>query len=412
MKLMIITVGTGRNREDIAQAILYSIRQNNPDYIKFLVTEKSQEETMPLILDRVHPLNIEYSVYSSKKENDVVELLEEYNNEISAILKSSKNHVDVIVDYTSGTKPMSVAVVLSAIKHSINELSYISGKRGEDGRVITGTERLQILRLNEFYAKSLLEEGIEFFNNEHFASALEKLEKVKKINYQDREFIDKLKVITGLFEAYYKWDIFDLDGCFNLLKELEEEQLAAIGVQSEVEANKIFLYKERTDSFCVERVVDLYLNAKRRAKEKKYDDAVARLYRLCEFLFQREVAKLGFYIDNDTDRLDTCKLPPALRVEYEPKVKNGRLPLGLEGTIDLLKKIGDDSIKKVENEIFNLRNITSLRNKSILAHGFGHINEKGYTRYLDFVESIANKLIPNFKESCEEFKFPEIKITL
>ena len=39
-KAMIISVGTGRDRQDIAKAISFSIKQNNPEYIRFLVSEE------------------------------------------------------------------------------------------------------------------------------------------------------------------------------------------------------------------------------------------------------------------------------------------------------------------------------------------------------------------------------------
>ncbi len=406
MKAMVITVGTGRDRKDLAGAIIFSIKQSHPDYIHFLVTDKSKEETLGLILEEISSLKIDYSTYISKNENNVLTLIDEYIKEISKL--KNKNYTDIVVDYTSGTKPMSSAVVIAGIYHEISSLIYIMGDRDKDGRVITGTENISILRMNKLYAEKLLEEGIKFFNDEKFHSSLESVEKIKEVNYGDREFTEKLGVIAQLFDAYYRWDIFDLDGCFNLLKGINKDFLETLGVREEVEKNKQFLYREIQNPFCEERAIDLFLNAMRRAREKKYDDAVARLYRICEFLFQREIASFGLYKDNDTDKLDLDKLPPELKKEYELKVRNGRLPLGLEGTIELLKKLGSDSIKKVEQNLSFLRKVTPLRNKSILAHGFGHISENGYKKYLEFVKNIADKLISDFEKKCNEFKFPKI----
>lgn len=48
-KAMIITVGTGRNREDIAGAISLSVRRENPEYVLFLTSPQSKQETIPCI---------------------------------------------------------------------------------------------------------------------------------------------------------------------------------------------------------------------------------------------------------------------------------------------------------------------------------------------------------------------------
>lgn len=50
-KAMLITVGTGRDRQDIAGAIRFSIRQQNPDFVRFLVSVVSEEQTLPLIVE-------------------------------------------------------------------------------------------------------------------------------------------------------------------------------------------------------------------------------------------------------------------------------------------------------------------------------------------------------------------------
>ena len=49
MKTMFITVGTGKDRKDIASAIIKSIDSQNPDKVIFFVSEKTAEETVPEI---------------------------------------------------------------------------------------------------------------------------------------------------------------------------------------------------------------------------------------------------------------------------------------------------------------------------------------------------------------------------
>jgi CRISPR-associated protein (TIGR02710 family) len=410
---MVITVGTGRERTDIANAIGLSIKAANPNYIKFLVTELSEKETLPLIIENIRSLDTTYEVFKSENENDIRILKEEYSIQIQRLLRKGINKEDITVDYTSGTKSMSAAVVMAAIENEIGTLDYIYGNRGKDGRVIPGTESKSSINPSSIYAKAFLNDGINAFNNKAFASAMEYLDKAKNYTYQDKEFSENLNCIHKLNSAYYKWDIFDIDGCFYILdKELSPDLgiLSRLGVKKKVENNKAFLYKEKSNFFSEERAIDLYVNAMRRASERKYDDATARLYRLSEFLFQREVAKKGLYMNNDTDRIDISKLPDILRQKYQSKMRGNQLPLGLEGTIELLRDLKEESIEKVEQELKNLRDISPIRNKSILAHGFGHVTEDGYKRYLEFIGKLANVLIPEFEEKIQNLEFPKIRI--
>lgn len=50
-KAMIISVGTGQTGKDIAHGICFSIQHHNPDFLVFLNTKKSQETTMPYIVE-------------------------------------------------------------------------------------------------------------------------------------------------------------------------------------------------------------------------------------------------------------------------------------------------------------------------------------------------------------------------
>jgi len=122
--------------------------------------------------------------------------------------------------------------------------------------------------------------------------------------------------------VYSLWDKFDLEGALNLLNNLPVSNLYADwGIKSRIEKNKQIIYKEVNNQFCEERMIDLFLNAIRRQNEHKYDDAIARLYRLLEYIAQFLIAKHDLYhrIDNefDTSRLDLTKIPAEFREKYK-----------------------------------------------------------------------------------------------
>ena len=84
-KAMVITVGTGRDREDISKAILFSIKQQNPDIIYFLVSDLSEKETLPLITSN---LTVPYVPKKFQEINDVEIIYFEYKKQIDALVKS------------------------------------------------------------------------------------------------------------------------------------------------------------------------------------------------------------------------------------------------------------------------------------------------------------------------------------
>ncbi len=79
-KTMIITVGTGRDRQDIAKAILFSIKQHNPDLVWFLVSAISGEETLPII---TKDISVTYEAKKFEEINDVEKIYFEYLTQIN-----------------------------------------------------------------------------------------------------------------------------------------------------------------------------------------------------------------------------------------------------------------------------------------------------------------------------------------
>ena len=98
---MILTVGIGRGVES---GIAASIRQNNPDFIMFLATNKSKETIRKVeeILGRKFRQE-EYGIKIISREDDA----EECYRIAKDAIKQLKNNYYITVDFTSGTKAMT-----------------------------------------------------------------------------------------------------------------------------------------------------------------------------------------------------------------------------------------------------------------------------------------------------------------
>ncbi|RKX20281.1 MAG: hypothetical protein DRP35_06305, partial [Candidatus Zixiibacteriota bacterium] len=68
-KIMMLTVGTGRSRDDIAKMLMFSIKNSNPDFVYFLVSQKTLEETIPAF-EKETSNDIQFETVLLNDEND------------------------------------------------------------------------------------------------------------------------------------------------------------------------------------------------------------------------------------------------------------------------------------------------------------------------------------------------------
>jgi CRISPR-associated protein (TIGR02710 family) len=404
-KAMIVTVGTGtKNVKDLAHGIAFSIKRQNPDFVCFVVTEKSKQETIPYILDELALDGNQYEFKEIQDENDVEIIYQQCQEFIKQLPYKPQ---DIIADYTSGTKPMSAGLCMAAVSLEISSLSYVHGRR-EQGVTISGTERLMVLEPVRIITDAKIRMIIALFNNYQFDSCLSIIHELKE-KTKEPDVHEKLLFLEILSLAYSYWEKFDIEKALNeLLKLKDSKLLSQFGIKSKIEHNKEALYQENNDNYSAMKIADLLANATRRAEEGKYDDAVARLYRLLEFLAQYKLFKN--YNGIDTANLDLNKLPSDnLKEKYQKlKKENGKIELALYKAYELLSDL-DDAIGKrfVQNK--DIKQVLGMRNKSILAHGFSPINKEGYEKVLELVSSYTDDVVSDIERLKIKVIFPKLK---
>jgi len=412
-KAMIITVGTGRTGEDIAHAICVSIKQQNPDYIVFLKTRETDERTMPFIRKNAILDQRQYQEIELSNPDDIEKIVVECQAAIAALRKKGYGIQDMVADYTSGTKAMSAGLTIAAIKGNVGALVYVTGERDEGGRVMPGTERPISLEPNRIKADALFQDAMRLFNIYQYDACLETLSKAERLLAYP-VFIDKVNSLETLATAYMSWDKFHITNAFHLLKEFKKDKfLKEWGIESQIKNNKQALYQEKENTFCEERMVDLLENARRRGEaEKKYDDAVARLYRLCEYIAQCYISRRNLYrktgSDVDTSDLDISILPGNFQAKYEKyrDAKDGKVKLPLYASYNLLFYLDELPGKYFFEDEKKMKKLIGLRNTSILAHGFNPISEKIYEEMFLFMEDFVKKVVRDFESTRDRIRFP------
>jgi len=399
-KALLITVGTGvgpnkeKAIESLASGIAYSIRTYNPTKILFVVTEESERDTLPKVLEKT---GLEEGDYEVKRLKDMVNIEKIYKEStvfLNGLINEGFNPRNIVVDYTSGTKAMSAGVAIAGALFEVETLSYINGER-EGGLVIPGTERPLPIRPYKILIDNKLKTVRELFNAHQFDACIEIIGKLKKLTAES-EIQAKLSDYENRCLAYASWDKFEHGEAYELL----------MGIKGEYGENKEFLgrllHSEPKEPYYI---ADLMNNAERRFREGKYDDAVARLYRAMELIAQYKLVKDYGVMTSD---VDLNKIPAHLHEEYKKlRDEKGKIKIGLFKDYELLKEKGDELGEKFfENR--RLQNLLRSRNSSILAHGLEPVKKEVCEELFGIVNEFANSVVKNLDDLKTKSKFPRL----
>lgn len=306
-----------------------------------------------------------------------------------------------VADYTGGTKTMSVALAMAALESNW-ELSLVKGARTDLIKVVDGTEVAGLVNSWEVRARQRMEEARRLFDD-HFYSAAETLaSSILQAGAVSAELQTKLREWVGLARGFDAWDRFDHGRALQILTPY----------QSRVVPNFIFLRQvvgndRRNTGY--EPVFDLVRNSERRAHQKRYDDAVARLYRASEMLAQIRLRQRTPSLDASNLSLEV--LPEHLRSTYEHlrDSSDGTIKLGLRQNYELLAALDDPVGLAYRVHERHLLNGLSTRNNSILAHGTSPIGSAGYQQLAEVLTELVSDALHRLNISVVAPQFPHLE---
>lgn len=381
-KAMIITLGTGSG---VDNGISFSVRQQNPDFLCFIYS-KDSEKTLDAVLEKIGKTKNEVSLKLFDEVNDVELLYQEYSKYFDEILRKGYAANEIVADYTSGTKSMSSALVSAAISKEIGVLSYVYGLRDEQGRVISNTERLSPLSPNAIFTEQKIKLFKQLFNRYQFDSAFELLNETT-IHYNFKALVDFYK---SLASCYAEWDRFNFKKAAEILNSIDLNVANQQQLKKIIETQKAKLHKlkqaEEHSKLSEEDLIDLFYNALRRYEEGKFDDSVARLYRLVEMVAQIEFEK-EFKIT--TDKVSIDLLPDSLKDRFASNKQNKQVELGLLDTFKVLnEKSENQRTKSFFKHSDDFKKLLSVRNHSRLAHGQKPISKETCKKLSNFIQEV------------------------
>ncbi|HEX5482329.1 MAG TPA: TIGR02710 family CRISPR-associated CARF protein [Terriglobia bacterium] len=373
-----------------AEPVLKSLQHHQPEAVLFFVSSDSRSEVEEKILpalDRV----LQYSFAETENPGDLAVCYEALRNKIPGWLSDrALQPQEVLVDITGGTKPMSAALALAGAE-LFSQFSYITGKERDKaglGTVISGTEFV-LFTSNPWDKLATRErDRSKWLFSESHAGAASRilLQAADKCSPSLRE---RLRTLGDLARLFAESDLFRFDNLqneFNRIKPKLElifsedfsafERLRALAMHwSEVQQEKNLKGKQVSAT-----LLELLANAERRAKQGRYDDAIARLYRAAELFVQGELNR-AFQAHLGKVKLEN--VPSEHREECQRRFKSIRgqedvCLLGIETGFEALRFSPHPEQHEIAGRYDKLKNHLQKRNGSILAHGLRPASQEDF----------------------------------
>lgn len=276
-----------------------------------------------------------------------------------ADLREMRLGARLVADYTSGTKTMTAALALAALEFDDVELQLVAGARPNLERTADGTEQARRASVAALRLRRTMSQYLDSWRRFSYDEAAEGLETIRApIGAPGAE---QLPFAKSMSRALALWDRFDHDGAWRLI---DIYRAKVRSLYPDLVQNLKLLTQDGAKREPA-RLFDLWLNAQRRASQGRFDDAVARWYRLLEWTAQWQI------------RMQLCLRTKDFPSDRLPKSvgnpTDGQRTINV-GLMDAWKIIAADCTGPCQefasNEASKLRSHADKRNNSILAHGF------------------------------------------
>lgn len=374
---LVLTIGTGnkeRLEESLYTPLTKSIKDGEWREI-VLLPSQATEEGAEVLRQRFPDLRINtYSLPNPNMENNADACFAHFNDVLGKLLREYKRE-EIVIDFTRGTKGMSAALVLAAVRHNIPQMRYIGGPRDEHGAVIAGKEEIATLNAVQATGRRLLDDARHLLRQGDFAAIPKLLSDFSNLPEGLRR---EGAMLLERAEFYGAWDRLAYREATKLGKAFAKDSALHDAVDW---TRKLADVPERSNHSDMSRwlkkiACDLLENGRRRVRDQQFEDALLRAYRVLELIGQFRLFCRGY---------DTASIDPEdnLVKELEGRLKKkkshgfgengkGRYTAARTTAARFLEHIGDP----LGRQLFDFGEKTygaltaTRRNHSILVHGF------------------------------------------
>ena len=283
----------------------------------------------------------------------------------------------LLADYTGGTKTMTAGLVMATLECDDVELRLVTGARGNLEQVHEGSQRSVQATVEEVRLRRAMAPFLAAWARHGYAEAAQGLSSLP--TPRSSRLLAELQIARELSAALDAWDRFDHIQALSTLAMYGPR----IGQRAGTYRTFLQMLTAPDDDPRREpaQLLDLWLNALRRAAQGRYDDAVARTYRLLEWTAQW---LLRDQVGIDTGDVPLERIPEGMTLSQN---RAGRWQAGLAAAWQLVAAHveGPAQTFAVAESGRMLDHLTT-RNGSILAHGYTPVTEGDWQRFRAWTE--------------------------
>ncbi len=296
----------------------------------------------------------------------------------------------LLADYTGGTKTMTAGLVMAALECADVELRLVTGTRADLIRVHDGTQGSVLASAAAVRLHQAMAPHLRAWARFGYAEAARGLREIPRP--ANAALRGEWQIARDLSAAFDAWDRFD-----------HPEALRSLDLYRTRIGKRGGPYFSFLDTLTAPdgdrrrepaRLLDLWRNAQRRAAQGRYDDAVARGYRLIEWTAQ--------WLLRERVGIDTADVPED-RIGADVSLtvnRHGKRQAGLFAAWQLVAAhVPGAPAAFASAERGRLLDHLTARNASILAHGYTPIGEEVWVGFREWIEEA---FLPMLREAATE----------
>jgi CRISPR-associated protein (TIGR02710 family) len=311
---------------------------------------------------------------------------------LTALARSHYDH-QIIADYTGGTKSMTGALLMAAFAQDNVQVQFMVGKRADLVQIEEGTEQPRLMpsdfvRLERDFSK--IGQAVAGYDYGAAFALADLLKRQVESSKAPPAFRKTVIASRDWLSVMADWDAFRHKEAAKLARSSYENgsklgiALEEAGLLAPLLALADLSGTQPSWALCA----DLWLNAGRSGQRGRYDDAIARLYRLVEAAAQAQLWEWHRLPSPVPWAQVPDELRRGLNPMTNPKTGEQTAPLGLERAIQFLAYLDpNDPLAAAFQDSTRAKPMwLKKRNKSILAHGFSSVGVQTWTEARDWVQ--------------------------
>lgn len=277
----------------------------------------------------------------------------------------------IMADYTGGTKTMTAALVTAVLETENIALQLVTGNRPNLVKVKNNTQSVVSAGIDTLRYERAVQPFLLSWNRFAYDEAARGLSSISPpMDSRLRNQFFRLKDVSTAFAA---WDRFDHCQALDLL----DSYGPFLGPYLQT-LRMLIADNQKQEPM---QILDLWNNAYRRAAQGRFDDAMARCYRMIEWTAQ--------WILKKDHGVESGNLPPDFvpsEISIHPN-SEGKLQAGLMRSWELIRLKHDGPARTfIQMQGNSLLDRIKARNSSILAHGKTPIDKVAWQKMADWME--------------------------